>query len=109
MRAIVVLVNRGTGKFAVQTDDGRCAVFSQFGGVSVAKGQVLAGPVLQRGVRRLRAERETVEALGDSGPVALAVARDWVQGASRPAVDPQPLLLQRTFGERQGQMKALVA
>lgn len=79
-RAIVVFVAAHRKAFAVQAEDGRCAVFCQHAGPHVHAGDVLEGPVLSRGSRILQHPEGACAVVGDSGPVSRARAHVLLYG-----------------------------
>jgi hypothetical protein len=78
--AIVIFVATSRGAFAVEAQDGRCAVFCQSAGPPVLAGDVLEGEVLARGARLLRHADGWCAVVGDSGPVSRKQADELVNG-----------------------------
>ncbi len=89
-KGIVIAVDAARQVFAVETDDGRCAVFCQHFGPCVQPGDILEGPVMSRGTQMLVHRDGACAAVGDSGPVtrpeALARVRDRRNPAAMPDV-----------------------
>ena len=79
-RGIVSAVNPARAVFAIETDDGQCAVFCQHFGPDIQAGDILEGAVVSRGTQVLLHMDGPCAAVGDSGPVtreeALARVRD---------------------------------
>ena len=79
-RGIVIAVHAARGVFAIETDDGQCAVFCQHFGPDIQAGDILEGAVVSRGTQVLLHMDGPCAAVGDSGPVtreeALARVRD---------------------------------
>lgn len=68
-RGIVIAVDPDRGLFAVQAEDGRCAVFCQHAGPRVQAGDMLNGQVISRGARVLKHADGVCSAVGDTGPI----------------------------------------
>lgn len=79
-QAIVIAVAVDRAAFVVEARSGLCAVFCQNGGPPVLGGDVLEGPVLARGVRRLQHVDGACCVVGDSGPVSREEALSLLHG-----------------------------
>lgn len=69
-RAIVIAVAPDRAVFALETQDGVCAVFCQHAGPLVQVGDILSGAVTARGARMLLHPDGSCAAVGDSGPLS---------------------------------------
>ena len=81
-RAIVIAVDAARGVFAVQAEDGPCAVFCQHAGPAVQPGDIVEGAVISRGARILGHVEGMCAAVGDSGPIGRDEALRWVSGVA---------------------------
>jgi hypothetical protein len=88
-RGIVIAVNAERAVFAIETEDGQCAVFWQHFGPDIQPGDILEGAVAAHGTRVLLHSDGPCAAVADSGPVtreeALARVRNGLAaGGLRP-------------------------
>lgn len=87
-KGIVIAVDTQRGVFAIETDDGQCAVFCQHFGPPIQAGDILEGAVISRGTRVLVHMDGMCAAVGDSGPVtrdeALARVRQYRNSGTSP-------------------------
>jgi hypothetical protein len=81
-RGIVIAVDASRSTFAVETQEGVCAVFCQHAGPVVQAGDILEGPVISRGTRILGHVDGMCAAVGDSGPVSREEALAYLQASA---------------------------
>src|SRR4051812_33858479 len=79
-RGMVTAVNAEQAVFAIETEDGQCAVFWQHFGPDIQAGDILEGAVAAHGTRVLLHSDGPCAAVADSGPVTRAEALDRVRG-----------------------------
>lgn len=84
-KGIVIAADPARGVFAVETNDGQCAVFCQYAGPAVQAGDILEGAVVSRGTRVLMHTDGLCAAVGDSGPVTREEALARVRGQRTPS------------------------
>ncbi|RYF33532.1 MAG: hypothetical protein EOO26_07790 [Comamonadaceae bacterium] len=74
VKAIVIAAEAGERRFACETDNGLCAVFTQVSGPAVEAGDILDGAVLSLGPQTLHRAGEECLALGESAMLCRADA-----------------------------------
>jgi hypothetical protein len=80
-KGIVIAVDPKRRAFAVETEDGTCAVFCQHFGPVVEAGDIVEGAVVARGTQRLLHDEGMCAVVGDSAPLARQDALVRIHGS----------------------------
>jgi hypothetical protein len=73
-RGIVIAVDPAMGTFAVETEDGQCAVLTLGAGPPLQAGDVVEGDLTAKGWRGLLHEKGEMSVEGTTGPIPLEEA-----------------------------------